>query len=62
MAVPLFVKSADVSPETVSLKVKVYEAERDAVLLAVDHDAVGAVVSEAATVTDTDCVPPPKLV
>ena len=64
VAVPVFVKLDDDRPETDSLKVNVYEAESEFVLeiVAVDHDAVGGVVSATETVTVIDCVPPPRVV
>lgn len=61
VAVPVFAKSADVSPEILSLKVNVND-EDNPLFAAVDHEAVGGVVSDAGTVTATDTVPPPRVV
>lgn len=60
VAVPAFENAEADRPEIASLNVKVYEAASEDELVAVDHDAVGGVVSEAEMETDTDCVPPPK--
>ena len=44
----MFEKADAERPEIASLKVNVYEAESEDELVAVDHDAVGGVVSAGA--------------
>jgi hypothetical protein len=62
VAVPVFENADADRPEIASLKVKVYDAESEDELVAVDHEAVGGVVSDAEMETDTDCVPPANVV
>jgi hypothetical protein len=61
VAVPVFEKSAEDKPLMASLNVSVKE-EDNPLLVAADHDALGAVVSDSGTVTDTETVPPPRVV
>jgi hypothetical protein len=44
----------------VSLNVSVKD-EDNPLLVAEDHDALGAVVSDTGTVTETEAVPPPRV-
>jgi len=60
VAVPVFEKSADDKPLMVSLNVSVKD-EDNPLLVAEDHDALGAVVSDTGTVTETEAVPPPRV-
>jgi hypothetical protein len=60
VAVPVFEKSADDKPLMVSLNVSVKD-EDNPLLVAEDHDAPGAVVSDTGTVTETEAVPPPRV-
>jgi len=57
VAVPVFERSDDDKPETDSLNVNVNEDDNP-LLVALDHDAVGGVVSDSGTVTVMDAVPP----
>ena len=61
VAVPLLVKSDEDRPDTVSLNVKVNDDDKPLFVL-VDQEAVGAVVSESGTLTETETVPPPSVV
>ena len=61
VAVPLLVKSDEDRPETVSLKVNVNDDDKP-LLAPDDQEAVGAVVSESGTLTETETVPPPSVV
>jgi hypothetical protein len=61
VAVPVFEKSAEDKPLMASLNVSVKE-EDNPLLVAADQDALGAVVSDSGTVTDTETVPPPRVV
>ena len=61
VAVPLLVKSDEDRPETVSLKVNVNDDDKP-LLAPDDQDAVGGVVSESGTSTETETVPPPRVV
>ena len=61
VAVPLLVKSDEDNPETDSLNVKVNDDDKPLFVL-VDQEAVGAVVSESGTLTETETVPPPRVV
>ncbi len=60
-AVPPLVKSDEDNPETDSLNVKVNDDDKPLFVL-VDQEAVGAVVSESGTLTETETVPPPRVV
>ena len=60
VAVPVFVKLDADRPETDSVNVNVYDNDNEPVLVAVDHAALGGVVSDADTVTAIDWVPPPR--
>ena len=61
VAVPVFEKSPEDKPLMASLNVSVKD-EDNPVLVATDHDAVGGVVSDSGTVTDTETVPPLNVV
>lgn len=60
VAVPVFVKSAADKPLIASLNVSVKDDDSP-LLVAVDQDAVGGVVSDNGTVTETEAVPPPRV-
>ena len=61
VAVPLLVKSDEDRPETVSLKVNVNDDDKP-LLAPDDQEAVGGVVSESGTLTETEIVSPPSVV